>query len=156
MERRSRYPQITFPLPSNPIRATSALRRSANIRRRARGLGELIRKQKETVGLATGGGDTSGPSFKTAPQDPPTLAEVGISYKLATVSEKHIPEVVNLPLHELGEKISTIESDKSQVILCHWMSGGRSAIAMSRLRKLGYSQAYNLGSYGQAAAVLKN
>ncbi|MCZ6673836.1 MAG: rhodanese-like domain-containing protein [Verrucomicrobia bacterium] len=71
-------------------------------------------------------------------------------------SKKHIPGVVNLPLHELVEKISTLESDKSQVILCHCLSGGRSAIAMSRLRKLGYSQAYNLGSYGQATAVLKN
>ena len=51
---------------------------ATEIRMRAeRRLGELITTQKETVGLATGGGDTSGGSRVLPPQEPPTLAEAG-------------------------------------------------------------------------------
>ena len=69
-------------------------------------------------------------------------------------AEKHLPGTINLPLQEVVEKIEGLEPDKSRVILCHCVSGGRSGIAMKRLQRLGYRQAHNLGSYGQAAAAL--
>ena len=56
---------------------------AAEIRMRAeRRLGEIIKAQKETVGSATGGGDTSGGSRAAPPQEPPTLKEAGIDKKL--------------------------------------------------------------------------
>ena len=42
------------------------------------------RAQKEMVGLATGGGDTSSGSRVAPPQEPPTLAEAEIDKKLSS------------------------------------------------------------------------
>ena len=61
----------------------------AEIRLRAeRPLGEVILLQKETVGMAKGGGDTSTGSRMVLVQEPPTLADVGISKKLSSMSQK--------------------------------------------------------------------
>jgi hypothetical protein len=40
------------------------------------------------VGLATGGGDTSGGSREAPPQEPPTLADAGIDKKLSSRAQK--------------------------------------------------------------------
>jgi hypothetical protein len=62
--------------------------------RATRKLGELIKEQKETIGLSTGGGDTSGGRLSRPPQDPPTLAEAGISKDLSSQAQKlaEVPE----------------------------------------------------------------
>jgi rhodanese-related sulfurtransferase len=40
------------------------------------------------------------------------------------------------------------------VILLHCQSGMRSGVAKKKLNALGYSNAYNLGSYGRAAEIV--
>jgi rhodanese-related sulfurtransferase len=46
------------------------------------------------------------------------------------------------------------EADKSRVILLHCQSGMRSGLAKRKLNRLGYSKAYNLGSYDRAAQIV--
>ena len=70
-------------------------------------------------------------------------------------SGKHLPGAVNLPLADVTEKIQKVEPDKSRPILCHCVSGARSGMAASRLRKLGYQEVYNLGSYHHAASIVQ-
>ncbi len=50
---------------------------------------------------ATGGGDTSGGSLKVPPQEPPTIADMGIDKKLSAHSQK----------------IAKIEDDDFEVII---------------------------------------
>jgi rhodanese-related sulfurtransferase len=45
--------------------------------------------------------------------------------------------------------------DKNQVLLLHCLSGTRSAMAKIKLKKMGYPNAFNLGSYGRAEGILK-
>jgi len=66
---------------------------AAEIRIRAeRRLGELLRQQKETVGLATGGEHGGKPSIDGTRAEPsikrPTLAEAGIDKKLSSHAQK--------------------------------------------------------------------
>jgi len=60
----------------------------------------------------------------------------------------------NLPLSDLPQKISQLCPAKEQVILCHCLSGSRSAFGVAQLRKLGYQNCYNLGSSGRAHRLL--
>jgi hypothetical protein len=74
-------------------------------------LGELMAKQKETVGLAKGGGDQkSDHQGIKNPGDPPTLAEAGIdknlakqARKLSSISEKKFESGVK----EMRENIAS-------------------------------------------------
>jgi len=66
----------------------------------------------------------------------------------------HLKGAVNVPLDEVEQRIPKMVADKSQVILLHCQSGMRSGMAQRKLRALGYAEAWNLGSYGQAAAVV--
>jgi len=61
-----------------------------------------------------------------------------------------VPGAINLPLGELREKISQRVKDKSQPLLVHCLSGGRSAIAKQQLKSLGYTNVFNLGSLTRA------
>ena len=70
--------------------------------------------------------------------------------------ERSVSGAINIPLDKVVELICETTTDKSQVILCHCESGGRSAIAVDRLRRAGYPHAFNLGSYKRAAALLKS
>ena len=67
----------------------------------------------------------------------------------------HLPGAVNVPLDELEERIRKVAPDKSQPLLLHCLSGGRSGIATRKLRQLGYLQVFNLGGYGRAAKVVR-
>lgn len=67
----------------------------------------------------------------------------------------HLPGAVNVPLHELEERIAKVAPDKGQPLLLHCLSGGRSGIAARKLRQMGYQQVFNLGGYSRAAKVLK-
>lgn len=60
---------------------------------------------------------------------------------------------VNVPLDVLVSRIATVAPDKEAPLLCHCASGLRSANAVSQLRRLGYTQAYNVGSLPQARSI---
>jgi phage shock protein E len=66
----------------------------------------------------------------------------------------HIPQAINVPLGELRERIPCHVSDKNQVLLLHCLSGGRSGIAKHQLKRLGYPNVFNLGSYGRANQIV--
>ena len=107
---------------------------AAEIRMRAeRRLGELIVRQKETVGLNTGGGDTSGPSLVEGPDAPPTLASAGIGYKLSSTAQK----LAAVPEAQFEEKIGEWRdkvADETQRVTTNLLEMGK-----------GYSKATNTG-----------
>ena len=65
-------------------------------------------------------------------------------------ASRHLPSAINLPLDELAERIPQVAPDKSAVLLLHCQGGVRSGMAKRQLERLGYSQVFNLGSYGRA------
>lgn len=69
-------------------------------------------------------------------------------------AERHLDGVINLPSISIAEAVESRVNDKSQVILCHCETGGLSGIAVRQLRKAGYANAFNLGSYKRAASLL--
>lgn len=67
----------------------------------------------------------------------------------------HLTNAINIPLNELKEKLPRQVSDQSRVLLLHCASGMRSGQAEAQLRAMGYTNAFNLGSYGRANSILK-
>ena len=61
---------------------------------------------------------------------------------------------VNIPLDAIEARILAAVPDKDAPILLHCQSGGRSGIATRILRGMGYTRAFNLGSFHAARAVL--
>ena len=94
---------------------------AAEIRIRAeRRLGELIKAQQETVGLAKGGGDTSTGTRKVPVQEPPTLTEAGISKNLSS----------------RAQKLAAVPQDKFEELVGEWRgkataSDGRIAVSLA-------------------------
>ena len=70
--------------------------------------------------------------------------------------EGHVPDAINLPLGELRESLPRRVKDKTQVLLLHCLSGGRSGLARQQLRRLGYANAFNLGSYARADKIVRS
>src|ERR1019366_2563946 len=68
--------------------------------------------------------------------------------------ERHLPGAVNVPLDRPRVEIAQHAPDKEQPLLLHCLSGARSAMGKASLRKMGYRNAFNLGSYGRAARIL--
>ena len=66
----------------------------------------------------------------------------------------HLPGAINLPLDEIESSLPRRVKDKNQVLLLHCQSGMRSGVARKKLKAMGYANAFNLGSYGQAAKVV--
>jgi len=66
----------------------------------------------------------------------------------------HVPNAVNIPLGELRESLPHRVKDKSQVLLLHCLSGGRSGIAKQQIKGMGYQNVFNLGSYGRAQQIV--
>ena len=71
-------------------------------------------------------------------------------------SSDHLDGAVNLPLGTLEQTISTKVPNKNQPILLHCLSGTRSALAVRKLKSLGYTRVHNLGSIARARAVLRD
>ena len=126
---------------------------AVEIRMRAeRRLGEMIRAQKETVGLAKGGGDTSTGSRKVPVQEPPTLAEAGIDKKLSS----------------RAQKLAAVSEDKFERLLSEWRQHAEQEnervttnLLLFRTQPANYSSAsvewYTPAFYVEAARkVLKN
>lgn len=68
--------------------------------------------------------------------------------------ERHLPGVINIPLDRLQDEIGRTVTNKEQKILLHCLSGGRSGMAKGVLKRMGYSNVMNLGSYGRAERIL--
>lgn len=85
------------------------------------------------------------------------VKEGALVIDVRTESEYHSDPVEgakNLPLSELPKGIGKLCPNKEQVILCHCLSGSRSAFGVAQLRKLGYRNSFNLGSVGRAHGLL--
>lgn len=57
------------------------------------------------------------------------------------------PGTINIPLHELGDRLAEI-SRMSPVVLC-CASGTRSGMAKLLLKKHGYRDVHNIGTWGK-------
>ncbi len=68
--------------------------------------------------------------------------------------DRHLPGTINIPLDHLRDEIGQYAPNKDQGLLLHCLSGGRSAIAKGMLKRMGYGNVLNLGSYGRAAKIL--
>lgn len=70
-------------------------------------------------------------------------------------SSGHLDLAINIPLDEIESELPKRVNDKNQVLLLHCASGMRSGMAKSKLQGMGYTNAFNLGSYGRAESILK-
>jgi phage shock protein E len=68
--------------------------------------------------------------------------------------ERHLPKAINIPLNRLGDEIGRYAANKDQPILLHCLSGARSGMGASVLKKMGYLNVANLGSYGRAEKLV--
>ena len=66
----------------------------------------------------------------------------------------HLPVAINIPLDEIETALPKRVKDKNQVLLLHCASGMRSGMAKSKLKGMGYINAFNLGSYGRAEEII--
>ena len=71
----------------------------------------------------------------------------------AEFSTGHLKGAINIPLQQIDSLIGSYVKDKDQVLLVHCQSGMRSGVAKNRLSALGYTRAFNLGSYERAAHI---
>ncbi len=67
----------------------------------------------------------------------------------------HLARAINIPLDQIESAIPRRVADKNQVLLLHCASGMRSGMAKSKLKAMGYANAYNLGSYSRAASIVQ-
>jgi phage shock protein E len=67
---------------------------------------------------------------------------------------RHLPGAISIPLGRLGDEIARRAPDKEQAILLHCLSGTRSGMAKAQLKRMGYHNVFNLGSYGRAAGIV--
>lgn len=68
----------------------------------------------------------------------------------------HLPSAINIPLDEISSAVAQRVSDKDQVLLLHCQSGMRSAVAAKKLRGMGYTKVFNLGSLQRAGNLVGN
>lgn len=60
-------------------------------------------------------------------------------------AQNHLPGALNLPLHELSERVETDLPDKDAALVCYCNGGNRGALAADALRQRGFSNVVNLG-----------
>jgi phage shock protein E len=72
----------------------------------------------------------------------------------AEFQEKHLPGAINIPFNRLGDEIARLAPNKEQPLLLHCLSGTRSGMGTSALKKMGYQNVFNLGSYSRAEEIL--
>ena len=66
----------------------------------------------------------------------------------------HLPFAVNLPVSEIETNVTRRVKDKDNVLLLYCQSGARSDAAKRKLLAMGYSNAFNLGSYARAQRIV--
>jgi phage shock protein E len=72
----------------------------------------------------------------------------------AEFNARHLQRATNIPLGEIETVLPRRVQDKRQVLLLHCQSGMRSGMAAKKLKVLGYTNAFNLGSYARAAKIV--
>jgi phage shock protein E len=72
----------------------------------------------------------------------------------AEFNSGHLPNAINIPLDEIEMTLPRRVTDKNQVLLLHCQSGMRSGLAAKKLKRLGYVNTFNLGSYNRAARLV--
>jgi len=85
------------------------------------------------------------------------LADGGILVDVRSAEEfrgDHLPAAINLPLADLGAAAGQCLQVRDQPVLLYCLSGGRSAIARQRLKRLGYTRVFNLGSLARARKIV--
>ena len=70
-------------------------------------------------------------------------------------SSGHLPNVINIPLGDIETTAPRRVKSKNQVLLLHCHSGMRSGAAIRKLKSMGYTNTFNLGSYRRAESILK-
>jgi phage shock protein E len=68
----------------------------------------------------------------------------------------HLPHAIHIPLDEIETLTARRVKDKDKVLLLHCASGMRSQVARRKLAGLGYTHAFNLGSYSRAERIVGN
>ena len=66
----------------------------------------------------------------------------------------HLAKAINIPLDEIETALPKRVKDKNQALLLHCASGMRSGMAKSKLKSIGYINAFNLGSYRRAEEIV--
>jgi len=66
----------------------------------------------------------------------------------------HLPGALNLPVDRIESDLPRRIPDRAQALLLHCASGMRSSAARSKLRALGYENAFNLGSFHRASRIV--
>jgi phage shock protein E len=66
----------------------------------------------------------------------------------------HLSQAFNFPLDELEGSVAQRVKDKNRVILVHCRTGLRSKKAKERLARIGYTNVFDLGSYGRALRIV--
>jgi len=69
-------------------------------------------------------------------------------------SSGHLAKAINIPLDEIETALPKRVKDRNQVLLLHCASVMRSGMAKGKLKSMGYSNAFNLGSYGRAEEII--
>jgi phage shock protein E len=71
-------------------------------------------------------------------------------------SSGHLARAISIPMEQLETVLPREVTDKQQVLLLHCLSGTRSGMAKAKLRSLGYTNAFNLGSMARARKIVGN
>jgi len=69
-------------------------------------------------------------------------------------SSSHLSKAVNIPMEQLATVLPKQVTDKNRVLLLHCLSGTRSGMAKSKLKSLGYTNVFNLGSFARARKIV--
>ena len=67
----------------------------------------------------------------------------------------HVPGALNIPLGDLSSELPRCVPDRNKVLLLHCLSGARSGIARQQLRRMGYLNSFNMGSYSRAESIVR-
>ena len=65
----------------------------------------------------------------------------------------HYPETINIPLQEIKNRLSEIPRDVPVILCC--ASGARSGLARRYLKRQGFKEIYNIGSWTNLNTQLK-
>lgn len=67
----------------------------------------------------------------------------------------HLADAINIPLGEVEAEIPRRFPGRKQALLLHCASGMRSGLAQKKLQSLGYTHAFNLGSFNRAEQIVR-
>lgn len=65
----------------------------------------------------------------------------------------HLRRAVNMPSDRIQAMAPQRLKDRNQILLLHCQSGMRSAVAAKKLKRMGYTHAFDVGSYARAARI---